>query len=105
MKKLTAFLEKHCQWVAIAAGAVYLLWMVYRFVITSGEYTVPVGTEQKLPGDVDEAVDTVAQQLKSQMNGPSPSPSVCRALIPRSTPPPSRCRTSRSPGRIVRRRM
>jgi len=38
MKKFTEFLEKNCQWLAIGAGAAYLLWMVYVNLLTRSTY-------------------------------------------------------------------
>jgi hypothetical protein len=68
MKKLTDFLEKNCQWLAIGAGALWLLYMVYSFLLTSAVWQVPVANEPKSPGEVDEAVAKIADQLKSQMD-------------------------------------
>ena len=68
MKKLTEFLEKNCQWLAIALGAAYLLWMVYSFLLTSTAWQVSVANEPKSPGEVDEAVAKIADQLKAQMD-------------------------------------
>ena len=33
MRKVLDFLEKNVQWLAIALGGVYLLWMVWSYVI------------------------------------------------------------------------
>src|SRR2546421_10175256 len=68
MKKFTEFLEKNCQWLAIGAGAAYLLWMVYVNLLTSATWQVPVGTETKSPGEVDPAVAQIADQLKDKMD-------------------------------------
>ena len=35
MQKVLAFLERHVQWVGIALGAVYLLWMVWAYVLNN----------------------------------------------------------------------
>src|SRR4051812_39644722 len=72
MKKLTDFLEKHVQWVAIAAGGLYLLWMVYSFVLTNTAWQIPVGDQVKSPGEVDESVAQIAQQLKDKIDHGTP---------------------------------
>src|SRR6478672_11388453 len=68
MKKVTDFLERYCQWLAIGAGGVYLLWMVYSFVLTNSAWQIPVGGETKSHGEVDESVAQIANQLKSQID-------------------------------------
>src|SRR4051812_21539680 len=56
MQKVVAFLEKHVQWVAIALGGVYLLWMVWSYVLNS-PVTVTTADGTKLtPGKVDQKV-------------------------------------------------
>src|SRR3954469_18190610 len=72
MKKFTEFLEKNCQWLAIGAGAAYLLWMVYVNLLTSSTYQVQVGTEAKSPGEVDQAVAQIAEQLDKKMQSSTP---------------------------------
>src|SRR5436190_1955366 len=67
MKKLTEFLEKNLQWLAIGAGALYLLWMVYSFLLTNSAWQVTVAGEPKSPGEVDEAVARIADDLKTKM--------------------------------------
>ena len=45
--------------------------MVYVNLLTSGTYQVPVGTEAKSPGEVDQAVAQIAEQLNDKMaHGP-----------------------------------
>jgi len=68
MKKFTEFLEKNCQWLAIGAGALYLVWMVYSNLLTNTAWTVTVGNEPKSPGEVDQAVAQIAEQLKDKMD-------------------------------------
>ncbi len=73
MKKVTDFLEKNCQWIAIALGAGYLVWMIYSFLLTTTAFNVEVGGEKKSPGEVDEAVANVAVQLRGKDKHPHDS--------------------------------
>src|SRR5438876_1472706 len=71
MKKFKEFFEQNIQWIAIGAGALYLLWMVYSFVLTNTAWQIPVGGEAKSPGEVDESVEKIANQLDNKIkSGP-----------------------------------
>src|SRR3954468_2340181 len=75
MQKVTEFLEKYVQWVALGLGGLYLLWMVYVNFLGPSPVTVQVpGADSPLPpGQVDEYVrDGIASKLKSRMDEAKP---------------------------------
>jgi len=57
MRKVLDFLEKNVQWLAIALGGVYLLWMVWSYVINPVVKVPGVDPQNALsPGTVDEYI-------------------------------------------------
>ncbi len=68
MDKVTKFLEKHVQWVALGLGALFLIWMIYGNIIQR-PVSVPVGTEPAAtPGEVDVIIaDGPAKKLDAEM--------------------------------------
>src|SRR5439155_27355897 len=68
MQKVTEFLEKNVQWVAIGLGALFVLFMVWTYVINPPAQ-VTIAGQQLGPGEVDPYTEEhVAQQLDSEMN-------------------------------------
>lgn len=79
MQKVVGLLEKNVQWIVLALGAVYLLWMVWAYVLNS-PVTVQLGGETLAPGDVDQKVYLEkAQVLEDRMRRP--------VAVPPMTPP------------------
>ncbi len=75
MQKVTAFLEKYVEWVAISLGLVYLLWMVYAYVLNTKALDVTVGTTEMAPSKVDNYVLTnVAEPLAAKIKAAKPVP-------------------------------
>lgn len=75
MQKVTDFLEKNVQWVAIALGGIYLIWMVYCYVLNTSTMDVQVGGQQMAPGKVDSYVlNNVAQPLAEKIKSARPVP-------------------------------
>src|SRR5437773_11618647 len=70
MKKVLDFLEKNVQWLAIALGAVYLLWMVYSYVLNSPVKVTGVAPEPLAPGEVDDYIkNNNGDKLAAKMSG------------------------------------
>ncbi len=66
MQKVTDFLEKNVQWVAIALGAIFALYMVYAKVLQS-PIKATIGSDTYGPGEVSQhTADTVANELKGK---------------------------------------
>src|SRR5688500_2538847 len=71
MQKVTAFLEQHVQWVAIALGALFVLYMTYSYVITPPA-EVTIGSESYGPSEIDPyTAETVATKLQAAMSNTS----------------------------------
>src|SRR5688572_17222951 len=67
MQKVTAFLEQHVQWVAIALGALFVLYMTYSYVITPPA-EVTIGSDSYGPSEIDpHTAETVVAKLQSAM--------------------------------------
>jgi len=70
MQKVTEFLEKHVQWVAIALGAAFVLYMAYAYVLTPPA-SVEIGGEKYGPGEIDPyTAEQVATKIQSAIQGP-----------------------------------
>src|SRR5687768_10505167 len=68
MQKVTDFLEKNVEWVAIGLGALFMLFMTYSYVLNPVAQ-VKIGQEDLGPGEVDpHALTHVGKQLESAMN-------------------------------------
>src|SRR5687767_2326311 len=71
MQKQVNFFERHVQWFAVGLGALFLLFMVFRYVVSS-PITVTVGGKELSPGEVDEV--TLAgpvEELKRAIANPT----------------------------------
>src|SRR5438876_1013620 len=67
MQKVVTFLEKHVQWLAIALGAAFLLWMVWGYVVNSPT-DVQVAGKSVSPGKVDQVIyEDTATRLQNEM--------------------------------------
>src|SRR5262245_17738473 len=71
MKKVLDFLEKNVQWIAIALGGIYLLWMVYSYVIKSPVEVSGIAADPLPPGKVDEEILKNAEQLDARIKNPA----------------------------------
>lgn len=85
MKKLVAFLESNVQWVALALGAVYVLWSVYAYVLSTPVQVTGVGPQPLGPGQVDEyivqnAVTRLEGAISSRVVPEMPKPSYDRSF-------------------------
>ncbi len=71
MQKVLELLEKHVQWVAIALGGLFVLFMVWSYVLTPVA-SVELGGRTLTVGEIDQAtVDGPVARLRSQMNSPA----------------------------------
>ena len=67
MNKALELLEKHCQWLAIALGGLFLTWVLWGYIL-SHPAAVEVGNERLTPGTVDQAVQkNFAQPLERDL--------------------------------------
>ena len=68
MEKVTAFLEKHVQWLALGLGVIYVLWVVYAYVLTP-PVTVALNDRTLTPGEIDKVIASgPALELKRAMD-------------------------------------
>ena len=68
MEKVTAFLEKHVQWLALGLGVIYVLWVVYAYVLTP-PVTVALNDRTLTPGEIDKVIASgPASELKRAMD-------------------------------------
>ena len=68
MKKFTDFLEKNSQWLAMALGGFWLLFMVYSHILASSTASVDVKGNALGPGSVDQFIeDNAIAKLKDAM--------------------------------------
>jgi hypothetical protein len=68
MQKVTNFLEQHVQWVAIALGALFALWMAYGYILESPA-KVTVDNQVFTGADIyKHTTETAAQQLQQKVN-------------------------------------
>ena len=71
MNKYYELLEKHVQWVALAIGGLWLLFMVYTYVIVAESSTVEVGGQAVGAASVDKFVrDSKAIPLREKIERP-----------------------------------
>lgn len=74
MQKLVKLLEKYVQWIAVALGAAFLLYMGWLYIYNSpASLTVSIGNQQVTvtPGTVDKLIsDGPASSLEEQMQRP-----------------------------------
>src|ERR1700722_18113815 len=69
MQKIVKILEKNVEWLAVALGAAFLLWMVYLYAFQKPVVTL-VGTTKLTPGDVDtRTVEGPVAALQKAMSG------------------------------------
>src|SRR5215203_6107894 len=74
MKKVLDFLEQNVQWVVIAVGVLYLVFMAWTFLINS-PVSVTVDGEKLGPGDVDKLIyERPVATLSAQMGKAPPVP-------------------------------
>src|SRR6185436_18762829 len=70
MEKVTAFLEKHVQWLGIGLGAAFVLWMVWTYVLNPPAQ-VSIGTTTLGPSEVDEYTEeNVANRVRTEIDRP-----------------------------------
>ncbi|HEX8521595.1 MAG TPA: hypothetical protein VF669_05005 [Tepidisphaeraceae bacterium] len=81
MQKVTDFLEKHVQWVAIALGAAFALWMGYAYWMQSPAQVQVDGTTYTAGEVAKHTQETVGQQLSSKINS--------TATVPMAVPQPA----------------
>lgn len=67
MKKITDFLEQYVEWVALAVGAAFLLFMVFQYVL-SEPVKVDLAGQKFAPGEVDREVREQASRLEERIN-------------------------------------
>lgn len=72
MQKVVDFLERYCQWVAVAIGAIFFLFALYQYMpVVSKPVTAEIGGQSFTPGEVDrEIVQAVAEPLETRINSP-----------------------------------
>jgi hypothetical protein len=79
MQKIVGLLEKNVQWLVLALGGAYMLWMIWSYVFTA-PVSVDVGGRSLAPGEVDDHVyREKAQLLDEQMRR--------TVAVPNVTPP------------------
>jgi len=72
MQKVTAFLEKYSQWIAVAVGGIYLLLMVYSYLLKP-PVTAKLGTETVMPDEIDKRIsEGPARDLDRKMADQTP---------------------------------
>src|SRR5438045_795334 len=70
MQKIVSILEQHVQWLAIALGALFTLFMIYTYVLQSPTQ-VPVGSENVGPGEMPRSTnEKTTQELKTKIESP-----------------------------------
>src|SRR5262245_49438726 len=84
MQKVTEWLEKNVQWLAIGLGALFMLFMTWSYVL-SPVASVQIGQDELGPGQVDVYTqDHVGKQLESAIVGtgklPTTVPSYTKAF-------------------------
>src|SRR4051812_4253116 len=68
MQNLRKYLERYSEWVALALGAIYLLYVIYSNVVTP-PITSSAGKKTVTPGQVDQVtLDESAKPLEQAMN-------------------------------------
>src|SRR5687768_18545755 len=68
MQKVTDFLEKNVEWLAIGLGALFMLYMTWSYVLTPVA-GVEIGSENLGPGEIDPYTLThVGKELESRIN-------------------------------------
>ncbi len=78
MDKVKKILERYAEWIALAAGAGFLLWMVYSYVYQQ-PVTVAVGPNTVAPGEIDDKIwNGPGKQLQGQLG----STQVVRVPVP-----------------------
>ncbi|HEY0008100.1 MAG TPA: hypothetical protein VGB55_05210 [Tepidisphaeraceae bacterium] len=73
MEKVIELLEKHCQWIAIGLGGLFLTWVLWSYALMNPVMVTAADGRQLGPADVDEwARSTHGQALDQQINDPAP---------------------------------
>jgi hypothetical protein len=67
MKKITDFLEQYVEWVALALGAAFLLFMAFQYVL-SEPVSVQLAGHSFAPGEVDREIREQAMRLEERIN-------------------------------------
>src|SRR5688572_8267397 len=68
MQKVTELLEKNVEWIAIALGALFMLFMTWTYVLNPVA-SVKIGTADLGPGEVDVHTFTnIGKELETRMN-------------------------------------
>lgn len=68
MEKALELLEKHCQWLAVGLGGLFLAWMLWAYVLMTPT-EVPKGSVTYTPGTVDDIVSkNYAEPLDAEIN-------------------------------------
>lgn len=76
MQKIVKILEKNVEWLAVALGAAFLIWMVYLYGFQKPVET-QVGTAKLTPGEVDtKTVEGPVQALQQAMSGRDKGPAM-----------------------------
>src|SRR6266542_38001 len=74
MQKVTSFLEQNVQWVAIALGAAFALWMTYNYIILSPAH-VQVGNETYTAANISSHTpEAAAAELRRAIENNTPIP-------------------------------
>ena len=68
MQKVTAFLEKYSQWIAVAVGGIYLLLMVYSYLLKP-PVTAKLGTETVMPDEIDKRLAKTHSHFRKEARG------------------------------------
>src|SRR5258708_5511236 len=71
MQKITKILEQYVQWIALALGAAFLLWMVYGYIIKPPIISTVSGVPLT-PGEIDQRIkEGPVEKLRSAIANPS----------------------------------
>jgi len=73
MQKLTAFLEKNVEWVALGLGGLWLLYVGYAYFMSNPIGVRIEGTKLVPAGEVDQVVDKQVDKLKQRMEDKAPN--------------------------------
>ncbi|MFI5380303.1 MAG: hypothetical protein ACHRHE_13470, partial [Tepidisphaerales bacterium] len=74
--KVLQMLEKNVEWIAMGAGGLWILWIVWAFIITPPSIQVGgTGGAKQTPSTIDEYIQTnTREDLDRLMNDPKPHP-------------------------------
>ena len=66
MDKVTAFLEKNVEWVAMGIGGLFLLFVAWTYGVNNPA-PIEIGGEVYTPASVDNKVEEVSRQLEEKL--------------------------------------